>query len=61
MKIKIVYESETFLPKELSGILESGKKNMLVHSMEADKTTVLFDTMRRIIIDWFAENGKVQK
>jgi hypothetical protein len=61
MKIKIVYESDTFLPKELGEILETGKKNVLCHSMEADKTIVLFDVMRKLVIDWFAENGKVQK
>jgi hypothetical protein len=61
MKIKIVYESDTFLPKELSDILEAGKKNVLCHSMEADKTAVLFDVMKKIVINWFAENGKVQK
>jgi hypothetical protein len=61
MKIKIVYESETFLPKELGELLETGKKNVLKHSMEADKTTILFDAMRRLVIYWFEENGKVQK
>jgi hypothetical protein len=61
MKIKIVYESDTFLPKELNDILESGKKNMLCHSTEADKTTLLFDVMRKLVICWFAENGKEQK
>jgi hypothetical protein len=61
MKIKIVYESDTFLPKELADLLAAGKKNMLCHSMEPDKTTILFDAMRRMVIDWFAENGKEQK
>jgi hypothetical protein len=61
MKIKNVYESDTFLPKELNDILETGKKNMICHSMEPDKTIVLFDVMRRLVIDWFAENGKAQK
>jgi hypothetical protein len=61
MKIKIVYESDTWLPKELDDILAAGKKNMLCHSMEPDKTIVLFDAMRRMVICWFAENGKEQK
>jgi hypothetical protein len=61
MKIKIVYESDTFLPKDLNGILEAGKKNMLCHSTEPDKTALLFDAMRRLVIYWFAENGKEQK
>jgi hypothetical protein len=61
MKIKISYESDTFLPKELGEILEAGKKNVLCHSMEADKTTVLCDVMRKLVIDWFVKNGKVQK
>jgi hypothetical protein len=61
MKIKIVYESGTWLPKELNEILETGKKNMLIHSMEPDKTTILFDVMRKLVIYWFEENGKEQK
>jgi hypothetical protein len=61
MKIKIVYESDTFLPKELDDLLAAGKKNMLCHSNEPDKTIVLFDVMRRLVIGWFAENGKAQK
>jgi hypothetical protein len=61
MKIKITYESDTYLPKELNEIFETGKKNLLKHSMEADKTTILFDAMRRLVIYWFEENGKVQK
>jgi hypothetical protein len=59
MKIKIAYESDTWLPKELNEIFETGKKNLIKHSMEADKTTILFDAMRRLVIYWFEENGKV--
>jgi hypothetical protein len=61
MKIKIAYESGTRLPKELDNLLAAGKKNMLTHSMEPDKTIVLFDAMRKLVICWFVENGKEQK
>jgi hypothetical protein len=61
MKIKIAYESDTWLSKELNEIFETGKKNLLKHSMEADKTIILFDAMRKLVIHWFEEKGKVQK
>jgi hypothetical protein len=61
MKIKIVYESDKLLPKELNELLETSKNNLLVHSSEPDKTIVLFDAMRTLIIGWFSENGKIQK
>jgi hypothetical protein len=59
--IKILYQSDKFLPKELNELLETGKKNLLQHSSEPDKTTVLFDAMRTQITGWFSENGKIQK
>jgi hypothetical protein len=55
------YESETFLPDEISDIMMKCAKNVLNVLNEEDKVFLEFGRMRGEIIRWFANNGEVIK
>jgi hypothetical protein len=61
MQVIIGYESNGFLPDEIDTIFKVGKNDLCHLSREPDKTLIIVDEMRRMVINWFADNGKVQE
>ena len=50
----IQYRSNTIMPPDVTDILETAKSSLIELSREPDKATVLFDVMRKELINWLA-------
>jgi hypothetical protein len=61
MKITINYRSDTLLPAGITDILEKTKERLLKLSAEPDKTIILFDVMRKELINWIDSHAEIVK
>jgi hypothetical protein len=60
MKVTIKYRSDTLLPTEITDALEKGKERLLDLSREPDKSLILFDVMRKELLNWFSDNADIE-
>jgi hypothetical protein len=61
MNIKIEYESDVFLPKEIDDNLEEIEERVLRDHLEHDKIMCHFSTLRQNLIRWFIDNNKKEQ
>jgi hypothetical protein len=61
MKVTIKYRSDTVFPDDITNALEKTKNALLDLSREPDKAMILFDAMRKELINWFSDNADIEK
>jgi hypothetical protein len=59
--IELVYNSDTFLPKELSDKFKETERKVIENRSEPDKINCHIMNLRGEVLKWLSSNGKIKQ